>query len=433
MNVIPPQDTNATIRPVQYRDMEALEQMIVQASLAENHSCSTDTKQQLERVRSWYWLLKVLSWFPNPFRYEFCAHVVEKGQKILGMIQVSPFNRTRSTWRVDRVVVNPQASTLEVGSQLLRYCFVSILEARTWLLEVNIHNKAELALYRQNGFQPLAHLTYWAIAPLLLKELQDREPDLPNLLPVSNADAQLLYQLDTAAMPPLVRQVFDRHNQDFKTSFFAALIAGFKQWLAQTEVVSGYVFEPQRKAAIGYFQIQLSRTGTKPHVAELTVHPAYTWLYPELLAQMSRITQDFPLQSLLLTSADYQPEREEYLRQLGAEEVEHTLLMSRSVWHKLRESKSVSFESLPLSEVLQGLQPPRKPVLGRMSWLKSRSLQLPKKAKKDLASSGGAAASQPESTTESLSGVAFRSSRRQSRNASLEGDCPDIQQEGPSC
>jgi len=45
--------------------------------------------------------------------------------------------------------------------------------------------------------------------PSLLQELATGEPDLPNLLPVSNADAQLLYQLDTAAMPPLVRQVFD--------------------------------------------------------------------------------------------------------------------------------------------------------------------------------------------------------------------------------
>lgn len=408
------QDTNALIRPVQYRDLEAIENMVVQSSLAEHHSCCADTKQQLEWVRRWYWVLKLLSWFPNPFRYKFIAYVVSKAQKILGTIQVSPFNRTRSTWRVDRVVVDPQVSSLEVGSQLLRYCFETILEARTWLLEVNIHDKTLLALYRRNGFQPLAHMTYWAIAPSMLAELQEREPDLPNLLPVSNADAQLLYQLDTASMPPLVRQVFDRHNTDFKTGFVAALIDGIRQWISQTEVVSGYVFESQRKAAIGYFQMHLSRNGTKPHLAELTVHPAYTWLYPELLAQMARITQDFPTQSLLLTSADYQPEREDYLRQLGAEEVEHTLLMSRSVWHKLRESKSVSLD-MPLSEVFQGLQPAQKPVLGRMSWLKSRTLRWRGVARKDLVPAPST--QDAESGSQSLSGVAFRINRRGSRSA----------------
>lgn len=414
MDLSSPQDTNALIRPVQYRDLEAIKNIVVQSCLAEHHSCCAHTKQQLERVRRWYWVLKLLSWFPNPFRYKFTAYVVSKAQSILAAIQVSPFNRTRSTWRVDRVVVDPQVSSLEVGSQLLRYCFETILEARTWLLEVNIHDKTLLALYRRNGFQPLAHMTYWAIAPSMLAELQEREPDLPNLLPVSNADAQLLYQLDTASMPPLVRQVFDRHNTDFKTSFVAALIEGIQQWLSQTEVVSGYVFESQRKAAIGYFQMHLSRNGTKPHVAELTVHPAYTWLYPELLAQMARITQDFPTQLLLLTSADYQPEREEYLRQIGAEEVEHTLLMSRSVWHKLRESKSVSLD-MPLSEVFQGLQPAQKPVLGRMSWLRTRTLRWRGVSRKDLVPAPSR--QEAESESQSLSGVAFRITRRGSRSA----------------
>jgi hypothetical protein len=252
---------------------------------------------------------------------------------------------------------------------LLRYCFEAVWEARTWLLEVNVGDKTSLALYRQNGFQPLAQMTYWTIAPERLQEMASSTPDLPNLLPVSNADAQLLYQLDTASMPPLVRQVFDRHIQDFKTSFLGALVEGVRQWLGKTEVVSGYVFEPQRKAAIGYFQVQLSRNGHQPHVAQLTVHPAYTWLYPELLSQMARLVQDFPVQSLQLASADYQPEREAYLEQFGAVRLEHSLLMSRSVWHKLRESKLVSLEGLQLSEMLQSFQPTRKPVPGRMSWL----------------------------------------------------------------
>jgi hypothetical protein len=256
-----------------------------------------------------------------------------------------------------------------VGSQLLRHCFESILEARTWILEVNVNDVDALALYRHNGFQRLAEMTYWEINPQLLAELIQTEPDLPNLLPVSNADAQLLYQLDTASMPPLVRQVFDRHTHDFKTTFFGAISDAVKQWITKTEVVSGYVFEPQRKAAIGYFQIQLDRTGENPHVATLTVHPAYTWLYPELLSQLARIAQDFPQQGLQLASSDYQPEREEYLESIEAKRIEHTLIMSRSVWHKLRESKFVSLEGIQWQEMLQGLQPTRKPIPGGMSWV----------------------------------------------------------------
>jgi hypothetical protein len=106
---------------------------------------------------------------------------------------------------------------MDVGSRLLRHCFEAVWEARTWMIEVDIGYKSALGLYRFNGFQPLAQITYWALPAEQLATLAQREPDLPNLLPISNADAQLLYQLDTASMPPLVRQVFDHQIQDFKT------------------------------------------------------------------------------------------------------------------------------------------------------------------------------------------------------------------------
>jgi hypothetical protein len=379
------------IRPIQYRDLEAIEQLATGATDADSNSCSVEFVRQLQQVRRWYGLLKFLSWFPNPYRYVFCVYVAEAIQQVRGVIKVAPFNRTRSTWRVEQVLVDPKAlssnntlASVESGSGLLRYCFEIIWEARTWLLEVNIHHKSALALYQQNGFQRLAQLTYWAIAPELLEKLAAHEPDLPNLLPVSNADAQLIYQLDTASMPPLVRQVFDRHIQDFKTGFVTALLSNVQQWFSRTEVVSGYVFEPQRKAAIGYFQIRVCRDGSSYHEAELTVHPAYTYLYPELLSQMARIVQDWPAQSLHLASADYQPEREEYLEQMGAERIEHTLLMSRSVWHKLREARPVSLEGLQLSEVLKGLQPARTPIPSRIDWWKSLSKKHQGASKTDI-------------------------------------------------
>lgn len=370
MTSVLPQNSSIVIRPFQNRDLEQIERLYAESFEAE--PVENKAQQQLHWLRGWYWLLKFFSVFPNPLQYRFCIYVAEQNRMVQGMIKVAPFNRTRSTWRVEKVAVDAKVRAQGIGSQLLRHCFEAIGEARTWLLEVDVNDKEALALYRQNGFQTLAQLTYWEITPELLQELAIGEPDLPNLLPVSNADAQLLYQLDTASMPPLVRQVFDRNADDFKTSLLGGLIEGFKQWMTKTEVVSGYVFEPQRKAAIGCFQVRVDRQGKQPHIATLTVHPAYTWLYPEMLSQLARITGDFPLQSLRLASADYQPEREEYLQQIGADRIEHTLMMSRSVWHKLRESKFVSLDGLQWPEVLQGLQPARKPVPGGMSWLGRR-------------------------------------------------------------
>lgn len=289
-----------------------------------------------------------------------------------GIIEISPFNRTRSTWQVNRIAVNPTslpAATKgpldSVGSQLLRHCFETVWEARMWLAEVDIEQKTALALYRQNGFQPLAQVTYWEIAPDILIEQAKQGADLPNLMAVSNADAQLLYQLDTAAMPPLVRQVFDQQVQDFKVEPLKGVTHTAKQWMQREKRIQGYVFEPQRKAAIGRFDLTACRGKHRYHSADLTVHPAYTWLYPELLSHMAGLLQSYPALPLRVTSRDYQPEREEFLMQIQATPVERTLMLSRSVWHKVRETKPAALEGLQLPEVLAGLQ---QPIPGRLSW-----------------------------------------------------------------
>jgi ribosomal protein S18 acetylase RimI-like enzyme len=379
MNSSSPTNRTLAIRPLQMRDFEAVRELIAMAWTREREKELITLQEKLEQFQHWYGVLKLLRLLPNPSQHQFHLYVAEQNEKVCGLIRVSPFNRTRSTWQVQNVLVNslvqqPQEALnlKDIGSQLLRYCFETIWEARTWLLEVNVSDRDTLALYRQNGFHPLAQLTAWEIAPEILEELAQHEPTLPNLLPVSSAEAQLLYQLDTVSMPPLLRQVFDRHVQDFKTPLLKSGATKFDRLVNRKEFMSAYVFEPQRKAAIGYFKLESCLGDKKAHQIDLTVHPAYTWLYPELFSQMARLVKEKikekTLRSLSVVSADYQPEREEYLEKLGADRKEHSLLMSRSVWHKLRETRR---EGLQLSDVLQGLKPARTPVASRIHWLKS--------------------------------------------------------------
>ncbi|WP_338429408.1 GNAT family N-acetyltransferase [Synechococcus elongatus] len=353
------------IRPLQYRDLTWLEPYW---QGDRSGGISWDALQR------WFPLLKLLSTFPNPARHLAAIAVAESGQKPCGAIQMSPFNHSRSTWRIDRVLAllpslsDGQSMTLaqDVGIRLLRHCLETVWEARTWIGEVDSSDQSLIALYRQTGFQPLAQLNHWSLSPAQLATLAQREPDLPNLLPVSNVDAGLLYQLDTVSMPPLLRQTFDRHVDDFRIGLLRRWSIGFWQWLNGHHRCSGYVFEPQRKAAIAYFHLQIAEDSSQSHVARLTVHPAYTWLYPELIAHMARLLAACPAADLHLSSADYQPEREEYLKQIGAEHQGQRLLMARSVWHKLRETRFVSLEGLQLADVFNGLQPGRAPAPGRI-------------------------------------------------------------------
>ena len=374
--------TNALIiRPIHLRDLDRV-QVEGATEVASHATEAPEIGEYIQQLRRWYGPIKALTLFPNPLRHLFSAFVAEANGALQGMIQVSPFNHTLSTWKIDRMLVNLARNEesegkgdgkmhlgMDVGSHLLRHCFENIREAQYWISETDVNDTFGLSLYRHNGFQPLARATHWSIQPEQLATLAEHDPALPNLLPVSNADAQLIYQLETVSIPPLVRQVLDYQIQDFKVTVTDKLTKRVTHWVGKEETVVAYVFEPQRKTAIGYFEIKLCRDQSKPHAAKLTVHPAYTWLYPEMMAQMAGVVQKFPGQSMQIMSLDYQTEREEYLKQIGALEIEHTLIMSRSVWHKVREAKSTSaLEGLKLPGGLPGLQPTGTPLPGRFSW-----------------------------------------------------------------
>ncbi len=361
MQNFPPLGTN--IRLLQHRDLEVVARLAATA---------LHGQEPTPFHEAGLWGVRLFSPVRELVGDHHRTYVLESGQDLLGYIRVTPINSHRSAWQIESLAIADLGQVSNYGTQLIRHCLEVCYEARNWLVQVNVNQKEAIAIYRQNGFQPLAHLTDWSLSAQQLRELATYSPDLPNLLPVSNADATLLYQLDTAAMPPQIRQVYDLTVQDFRSSPLAKVMDFGYQLLKHQQEISGYVYEPQRKAAIGYFSLLLERAPQEhpvSHHCQMTVHPAYTWLYPELMAQVANITISncgaANLGELRLTSADYQPEREAYLEQIHAQRLGHSLLMARSVWHKVREAKPM-LDALQLSKMLAGLQPAQKPVPGRI-------------------------------------------------------------------
>ncbi|MCS6960567.1 MAG: GNAT family N-acetyltransferase [Pseudanabaenaceae cyanobacterium SKYGB_i_bin29] len=344
------------IRPLQHRDL---------TQVAHLHQVGAAADLDIEE---WIGLVRRASWLP--WQKVSQAYVGEINGEIQGYILVLPVNDSRTTWRVQQIVVSP-GQLYSLGSQLIRHCLEYCWEARMWLAEVDEQARDTIALCRQNGFQPLAHLTTWVIPAPVLAALQEHTPALPNLYPIGNVDAPLLYQLENAAMPPQIRQVYDWGVQDFRHNPLVKFWHHSQLFLSQRQEITGYVYESQRKAAIASFRLLLQRVKedqSATHQLQLTVHPAYTWLYPEMIAQVAQIVirhRPAAQDALTLVSADYQPEREDYLEKIGATRLGQKVLLARSVWHKVRETKPV-LEGLQLSRVLSSLQPAQKPVPGRI-------------------------------------------------------------------
>ena len=239
-----PKNKQLIVRPLQYRDVDAINALVSECVAKETSKRLITIDRELEQVGSWYGLKRFLSLLPRSYYHGWRVYVAQHLAEVLGLIQVSSLNSTRSTWRVERVLLNSNSAEVEllktkkeIGSQLLRHCLQNIWEARTWMLEVDVNEKNHLALYRENGFQPLAQMTYWQISSDLIAQLAQQNPDLPNFLPISNADAPLLYQLDCVSMPPLLRQVFDRHAEDFKSGLVQNTVSQIRHWLNGTDVV----------------------------------------------------------------------------------------------------------------------------------------------------------------------------------------------------
>lgn len=123
MTSVLPQNSTVVIRSLQYRDLEAIERLYAESFEAEKPAATTETQRQLRWLRGWYWLLKCLRLFPNPLQYRFCIYVAEQYRQVQGTIQVSPFNRTRSTWRVERVAVDKKSALKELAHN---FCAIAL-------------------------------------------------------------------------------------------------------------------------------------------------------------------------------------------------------------------------------------------------------------------------------------------------------------------
>ena len=58
------------VRPLQYRDLEHLEHLWANTESA--LGWQEDWKLEQEWIYRWYWPLKALSWFPNPWQHRSC-------------------------------------------------------------------------------------------------------------------------------------------------------------------------------------------------------------------------------------------------------------------------------------------------------------------------------------------------------------------------
>lgn len=282
--------------------------------------------------------------------------VAFQGSSPEGLIVTRRINRSGSCWQLQHLRLACSQHRRHLASALLRAAIRQTRGASSWIANAATLDSDRLAVLREQGFQPLRTDQLWCwrnagsqsaageaatAGTAVLGELQ--------LQPLSRRNALLLWQLEQAACPALLRQLLDRRVEDL---------------LDQSQGRGWLLVDPGRDQAVAAIRWLGDHPGGG-HDGELTVHPGWQQLLgsaTELL--LRRLAHQLPGASsdLWLRSDVQDKARLQWLQRLGAEPRGERVLMARSVWHRQEHPASAALGARQLEAVLGQLQPRRQPL-----------------------------------------------------------------------
>ena len=98
------------VRPLQYRDIDAIANLCQQITTPDS-AIAVQIDRLIKQLNRWYAPFQFLNIVPTPTFTDRVLLVAECDRQLRGIISVSPFNRTRSTWHVEWVAVDDTAAT----------------------------------------------------------------------------------------------------------------------------------------------------------------------------------------------------------------------------------------------------------------------------------------------------------------------------------
>lgn len=327
------------IRPVRYSDLEAVREIFIAAFREEYGRRGVDIGHQVSRWRKMYPLLRVLGLFPNPYRYMLNLHVLEEESRLCGFIQTSPGNEGRTRWHIDYVAVSPDCQGRGIATKLVESTFdrYGALGVKCFTLEVDDQNMPALRLYQKLGFRQYAAVTYY----------QAESPPAPRgeapegLRPYKASDAQGLYELYLASTPAPVRLVDSRKPSDFSMGYVARAMAEMRRNLGQ---VADHRFVVEAKGQVVAYLRVVAQMRDLPHTVQVMVNPGYEHLTAGLLDHAAALLADYPGRSVLSWAPDYQPSKQQALKDWGMQPltVDRCLVRDNLIALKLPARESVA-------------------------------------------------------------------------------------------
>lgn len=224
-------------------------------------------------------------------------YVAASRDQVLGLIWLSRDGAKDNRWKIDQVIVDPMASTYDVGTQLVNYVINRYGGAgvQTFLAYVDQYNEEALGLLKSCGFRRCTrqHLLIHN-SPA---ELQSEEISIKGLRESTDADCRKLKRLYSECLPPEVRMTLEKSSRDFRQSPLGILrdrLNGVfsKRWVVE-DPVRGMLLASLTLRTASYDSFEL----------DIFLSPGWSDMYPDLLgfgtAQILQITSNTQVRMLV--------------------------------------------------------------------------------------------------------------------------------------
>jgi len=158
--------------------------------------------------------------------------------KVLGLIWLSPDGRHYRRWKIDHLILDPDSSSYDVGTQLVHYVINRYggEGVQTFIAYVDQYHTSGLALLKTCGFRRCGRLHYFShqnpgvikLSPIALEGLRES----------NNRDCNRLAGIYNDALPSETRVCLEKSGHDFYRSISkrgAEKAKGifFKRWVGQ--------------------------------------------------------------------------------------------------------------------------------------------------------------------------------------------------------
>ncbi len=198
--------------------------------------------------------------------------------KVLGLIWMSRDGQHARRWKIDQLIMDPDAFSYDVGTQLVNYVINRYggEGVQTFLAYVDQHYTSGLGLLKSCGFRRCSRVHYFSHGTPSSLELPS--PSVNGLRESTNADSANLKTLYNDTLPPEARICLEKNWRDFHKPLTQGMSDRMKGLFSKRWVVEDVVHEQLTASVL------ISTVDFQNFYLNLMVSPGYDDLYQEILA-----------------------------------------------------------------------------------------------------------------------------------------------------